>query len=703
MNHLLHNLSIRGRLLAILITFLIPIVILATELNSRQQEAIDFSANESAGARVISPLIRLLTLTSDYEIAIIQKENGDENRSNDIASDAANIDASLTELEKVTQVPFAEDYFTAETLKAHSEPETLTIANLKAKWQGIKSAPRYVAADYDVITGDMRTMIKHAGDVSNLILDGDLDSYYVMDDVLNVFPGAIDDLNNIQKEGYNALRVGAGSAVDAKTADDLTNTAVQFQKDYLEHGDASMQTALNEDKNFNGTLESFQKDIPASMKAYDDAGKKVIDVLHAIAKGQVVKSTDFVKMTDTLHDAADTFAQQSIVELCNMIAIRVDALKAARVKVMGLSGLIVLFAFGVFFIVANSISRPIQKMTETMGVLSKGDTTVTIPSTDDKDEIGGMARAVLVFKENMIQTESLRQEQENLKAENARQKTITMNKMADDFESSVKSVVTGVAASATQMRGNAERLNTLADQTKMTSASVASSATEAAQTATQVAAAAEELTAAIGEISAQVSKSSVVAGQATAQAESINQAMHVLVDKSGRVGEVIQFITSIASQINLLALNATIESARAGEAGRGFAVVASEVKNLANQTAKATEEIVQQVQSMQEATKEAVQSVGFIISIINEISESTNGVAAAVEEQSAATNEISRNITHTATGTSEISRDIVTVEKGADETGVSSRQVLDSAKALSEQSELLNQKVNDFLKTVRAM
>jgi methyl-accepting chemotaxis protein len=218
-----------------------------------------------------------------------------------------------------------------------------------------------------------------------------------------------------------------------------------------------------------------------------------------------------------------------------------------------------------------------------------------------------------------------------------------------------------------------------------------------------VAAAAEELTAAIGEISAQVQKSSLVANQASSQAQSINESMRLLVEKSNRVGEVIQFITNIASQINLLALNATIESARAGEAGKGFAVVASEVKNLANQTAKATEEIVHQVQSMQDATHEAEHSVSQIINIISSISANTAGVAAAVEEQSAATNEISRNIAHTASGTNEISRSIGAVERGADETGASSTQVLNFAKALSEQSTTLSDKVDEFLRGVRAV
>lgn len=274
-------------------------------------------------------------------------------------------------------------------------------------------------------------------------------------------------------------------------------------------------------------------------------------------------------------------------------------------------------------------------------------------------------------------------------------------KLADNFEASVKSVVESVGTGANQMKSNAAFLNTLAEDTKDRSATVANVAGDAARTSSQVAAAAEELTASISEISAQVQRASHIAGEASTKAQTINQSMSALVENSTRVAEVINFITAIASQINLLALNATIESARAGEAGKGFAVVAGEVKALASQTAKAAEEITQQVQSMQAATQGTVQSVNEIIGIIEEITTSSAGVAAAVEEQSSATNEISRNITHTANGTQQISNNIQTVEQGAEQTRDSSHQMLQAATSLSQQSQILAAKVDEFLKTVR--
>jgi methyl-accepting chemotaxis protein len=700
MTDLLSRLNIRARMVVILITFLIPLGILAFKVNNKLVESIEFSVQEERGVEYVKPLFSLLNEVADYQISRLEKDMGTAT-ADDVSKGEATVDALITKLREIDGRIGENLDLTIEGLKKHKQGD-ITLAAFEKKWNAIKASPTYSAEAFNDTLETLATMIKHVGDASNLILDGDLDTYYLVDANFNAFSGMLKDLALAKSIGYASLHANNGT-LDSQAADALRPLADTLEKEFIAHAAQSITTAINQDSNYHGLNATLQTKVSEKLANFEKDAKDTAAMLRSITKGGSKDAGQFIETMDIPHDETAELAIESLNALHEMILVRIAVLKNERMLIMGeVLGLIVL-AFVLFLIVSNSITRPIKAMTAVMRKLADGDTGVEIPSTQSKDEVGEMARTVLVFKDNMIHTEELRAEQEAQKLRAAEEKRAAMHAMANNFEMSVKSVVTEVSASASQMRGNAERLSQLAGETKSNSAIVSSSATEAAQTATQVAAAAEELAAAIGEISAQVQKSSGVATQASAQANSINQSMHLLVEKSNRVGEVIQFITNIASQINLLALNATIESARAGEAGRGFAVVASEVKNLANQTAKATEEIVQQVQSMQEATHEAVASVGQIISIIGEISSSTAGVAAAVEEQSAATNEISRNIAHTASGTNEISRSIVAVEQGADETGSSSRQVLDSAKALSEQSAALSQKVDEFLRTVRNM
>lgn len=306
------------------------------------------------------------------------------------------------------------------------------------------------------------------------------------------------------------------------------------------------------------------------------------------------------------------------------------------------------------------------------------------------------------IRERTAEIEQLAALQESQKAEAERQKRQVMHQMADNFESSVKDVVSRVASSAVQMREGAENVSNIAADTKRLSSKVVESSNEVSQTSSQVAAAAEELTASISEISSQTQKSNQVAQEASHKAESAKTAIHMLAEKASHVSDIIQVITGIAEQINLLALNATIESARAGEAGKGFAVVASEVKNLATQVSKAADEITRQIGEMRAATNTSVDSVMDIIGIIGQVSNSTTAVAAAVEEQSAVTNEIARNITTTSSGIQQISSNISSVENGADNTGQTAGQTLATAQTLNEQAALLKQKVDEFLKTIRS-
>lgn len=304
--------------------------------------------------------------------------------------------------------------------------------------------------------------------------------------------------------------------------------------------------------------------------------------------------------------------------------------------------------------------------------------------------------------ERAAEIEQMMAQQERQKAEAEAERRKMLHKMADQFESSVAGVLSQVVSASSQMQGGSQSVTQIADDTKNRSDSVARAASEAAHTSSQVSAAAEELTASIAEISSQTQKSSRVATTAAGQAAQAKEAIETLSSQSNKVGEIVSMIDTISGQINLLALNATIESARAGDAGKGFAVVAGEVKNLASQVGRATGEISAQIAHMQQATHASVDRVMTIIRTIDEMSGSIQAVASAVEEQTAVTNEIARNIALTAMGAQDISTNITSVQDGAQKTGSTASEVLRSAQELGRQSAILREKVEEFLRTVRA-
>ncbi|MCW8916921.1 MAG: nitrate- and nitrite sensing domain-containing protein [Magnetovibrio sp.] len=347
-------------------------------------------------------------------------------------------------------------------------------------------------------------------------------------------------------------------------------------------------------------------------------------------------------------------------------------------------------------VIVKGITRPVLSLTEVMGTLANGDTTVHVSGTDRGDEIGSMSQAVEVFKENMINNLEMAaaQEKEN---EIKEQKRIAMENLAHNFETNVTSVLTQVNQASNSMQSTAESMAATAEETSKQSTVVAAAAEEASTNVQTVASAAEELTSSISEISRQVSQSTQIAGTAVVEVDGANDKVQGLAEAANKIGEVVALITDIADQTNLLALNATIEAARAGEAGKGFAVVASEVKNLANQTAKATEEISNQIGGIQGATQDAVHAIGSIGGVINELNEIASAIAAAVEEQGAATQEIARNVEQASAGTSEVTQNIEGVNVAAGDTGQAAEMVLTAVNTLSGESEKLSHQVQDFL------
>jgi methyl-accepting chemotaxis protein len=354
------------------------------------------------------------------------------------------------------------------------------------------------------------------------------------------------------------------------------------------------------------------------------------------------------------------------------------------------------------WLVGRSISRPLAQLQGSMGRIAAGDLAAPVQGAGRPDEIGAMADAVEVFRETMIKARSLAAEQEALKASTAMAAKVALNRTADAFEAKVGGLVSLLSSGASALQGTAQSMSSTATQTNQQASLVAAAAEEASAAVQTVAAAAEELTSSIGEISRQVSHSTTIAGQAVAEAQRTDVIVRALSDGAERIGHVVGLITNIAGQTNLLALNATIEAARAGDAGKGFAVVASEVKNLASQTAKATEEIGAQIAQIQAATTEAVAAIKGITGTIEEVSAITVSIAAAVEQQGAATAEIARNVQQTAASTQDVTTTIGGVSQAANDTGTAAHQVLGAASSLSAQADALTSEVGSFVAGVRA-
>jgi methyl-accepting chemotaxis protein len=383
-----------------------------------------------------------------------------------------------------------------------------------------------------------------------------------------------------------------------------------------------------------------------------------------------------------------------------------DDLDAKLKPIAWLLGLAVLgiamVAGSIAWLIGRSISRPLGQLGARMQALANGALEGDIPGLGRGDEIGAMAATVQIFKDNAVRIRGLEQAEAETQARVLSERREAMEGIASDFERSVNGIVRSVSAAAAGMQTTAQSMTATASDASARAATVGAASDSASNNVGTVAAAAEELSSSVAEISRQVTRSSEIANKAVSDAERTNATVQVLSTGAEKIGEVVKLIHSIAAQTNLLALNATIEAARAGESGRGFAVVASEVKALANQTAKATEEISAQVAAMQASTSDAVSAINGITETIAQMSEITVSISTSIEQQGEATREIARNIQQVAAGSSEISAHIGGVTTAATATGTAATDVLTNARELDNQSGMLRNAVDGFLAKVRA-
>ena len=444
--------------------------------------------------------------------------------------------------------------------------------------------------------------------------------------------------------------------------------------------------------------------VAAPFVAASEGAKSVTELRKnvVVAKLQALNLLqDTQKLSEELSQTVNAVVDQSRTEVRTGSDVIVAAFARSETFLTVIIGLAVAIALLIlWFYVARNLCRRLENLTKATSAVAEGklDTEISISGSD---EIANMASALQVFKDGLgkARESDARAEKDRENAASARKQE--MGRLADDFDANVGGVARAVSTAANDLKTASETMAMLSDKTSSQSAIVAKASEDASANVQMVSASSEQLAASIMEISQQVSQSSSIAAQAVRSADETNKKIQGLAQAAETVGEVINMITDIAEQTNLLALNATIEAARAGDAGKGFAVVASEVKNLASQTARATEQISEQISGIQTATQESVEAIGGIGRIINEIDEIGAAIAAAVEEQGAATQEIARSVEEVATGTSQVSENIEAVTLAAGEAGQAADQIQKSASGLTAQADVLRGEVDGFLTQVR--
>ncbi|MES2197719.1 MAG: methyl-accepting chemotaxis protein [Pseudomonadota bacterium] len=441
-------------------------------------------------------------------------------------------------------------------------------------------------------------------------------------------------------------------------------------------------------------------DVNANVAKYTEAYHKAAHDSHEV---EVLANGEMLKMAQAIAAEAEAIKQSGIAEEKQIEHETTETIVSAESLVLILAVGSMILGIVLAWLIGRAISRPVVGLCAGMRELAEGNFQVVLPGLGRGDEVGDMAQAVETFK---VKAEQKARDEAEAKMKQdqiaAQQRKADMIRLADDFEGAVGEIIETVSSASTELEASAGTLTSTAERAQELTTMVAAASEEASTNVQSVASATEELTSSVNEISRQVQESARMANEAVHQARTTNDRVGELSKAAARIGDVVELINTIAGQTNLLALNATIEAARAGDAGRGFAVVASEVKALAEQTAKATGEIGQQISGIQAATQESVNAIREISGTIEKLSEISSTIAAAVEEQGAATQEISRNVQQAAQGTQQVSSNIMDVQRGASETGSASSQVLSAAESLSGDSNRLKLEVGKFLNTVRA-
>lgn len=699
---LLNNLSINTRLVLSITILLATLLAALTQAYTSIEANVKFSTWEMKGNKYIRPLSVMLRDAGMLRVALVLEEN--KTAISLLGKDALikNIDDQMAVLKNVQDEIGTDLQFTDEGL-AQRGREALKYETVLTKWNEIselaKSDPK--AAEEKIVSfiTDLRGLIAHAGDTSNLILDPDLDSYYMMDVTLLALPQTMDRLSVI------GATLGAQLSPNV-VLDTAPKTEAAVFSRMLSEADigrvvADMDVSFKEDPNFYGVSPSYKPKVEPVLSAYKTNNEAFSAMVNSVSAGENVMRANLLSGWYIATTSAYDLWKVGMDELDALIQTRIETYRQQQMNVIMVSAAGVILSLLVFFIVAQSITRPLAHLTGSMNALAKGDMSIEVPYTEAKSQIGLIARALEIFKKNALEIKRMEGEQEATKVRTEQERKKAMSDLADNFDNFVQGSIQSLLSSADNMKTAAQSLNNVSAQTAEASEFVANIASDTDSSVQTVASATEELSASSQEIAIQVVGVAQRAGQAADEAKTAQETVAYLNSLTSSIGEVVEAIKSIADQTNLLALNATIEAARAGEAGKGFAVVADEVKKLAIETANKTEQIADRVQSINKAIKDSVDAVDRIITNVRSIDTAASSVSAAVEEQNAATGEIGRNVTEVSSGTQQVSEAIRRVSTNAAQTGEQSRLVLEAANDVASLTDSLSSQISKFLTGIR--
>ena len=622
----LDNLKLVNKLILICLIFMLPTTVLLVRAVYEINKSIEFTDSEVKGNQFIRPLNELMETISEHRELLVRKSQGQKGLESQLSGLSNDLDEQLARLEEQNRLHGKALYFTEEGL-AQRQRRQASVENLARSISELRREGSRAVEDINQSHSRaidlVRVMISHAGDTSNLVLDPDLDSYYSIIPAAVLLPEAqvrTDRLINlIETTGKSPSaqqlidirqRIAAENSVLRET---LTNTII-----------GNLRKSIEEDAGCNGEAIELQEGVSKQLKIYTGLTSKLFDVMRETTTGDAQAKLQSASLIDSLQKSRQGNLDLNLQlhkAIAEMLTVRVNSQKFSRLMTMTMTLSTVLFAIAFVFLVAKSITKPVETCVESLQTLVEQDM--------------------------------------------------------------------GLAEIIQQLSSNAE-------ETSTQGAVVSAAAEQVSKSVRMVAVATQEMDASIREVAKQASTAAKVATNGVKVANDTNQTVIKLTHSSQEIGKVVKAITSIAEQTNLLALNATIEAARLGDAGKGFAVVATEVKELARDTAKATEEISHQIEAIQTDSKNAVEAINEITLIINKINDIQSAIASGVEEQTVTTREIGRSVQEAATGTSEIARNIVEVAAAAKNTSQGILTIKQSAAELSRMSGYLKELVSKF-------